>query len=168
MSPSSSRRTEGDLPVRPAGAYGALGGFREEYPGGVLHLFRYLLSINLVAHVVARRGACRARSVRTLVLKSLTSGTSGLTTTMNFAPALTAMSVSSSRRSRRRRVRGRARSPAASTIGSAVDARTAVEIGTSSQPSPPKTIRSHVSRSVAVMYSSGATFRKSSLRTGRS
>ena len=47
-----------------------------------------------------------------------------------------------------------------------MDARTAVEIGTSSQPSAPKTIRSQVSRSVAGMYSSGPTVRKSSLRAG--
>lgn len=38
------------FPFDPRGAYGTLGSFREEYPGGVLHLFRYLLSINLVAH----------------------------------------------------------------------------------------------------------------------
>ena len=31
------------FPFDPRGAYGALGGFREEYPGGVLHLFRYLI-----------------------------------------------------------------------------------------------------------------------------
>ncbi len=31
------------FPFDPRGAYGHLGGFRHEYPGGVLHLFRYLL-----------------------------------------------------------------------------------------------------------------------------
>ncbi len=31
------------FPFDPRGAYGVLGGFRHEYPGGVLHLFRYLL-----------------------------------------------------------------------------------------------------------------------------
>lgn len=31
------------FPLDPRGAYGALGSFREEYPGGVLHLFRYLI-----------------------------------------------------------------------------------------------------------------------------
>jgi len=31
------------FPFDPRGAYGYLGGFRHEYPGGVLHLFRYLL-----------------------------------------------------------------------------------------------------------------------------
>jgi predicted acyl esterase len=31
------------FPFDPRGAYGPLGGFREEYPGGVLHLFRYLV-----------------------------------------------------------------------------------------------------------------------------
>jgi len=38
------------FPFDPRGAYGTLGSFREEYPGGVLHLFRYLLSSSLVAH----------------------------------------------------------------------------------------------------------------------
>ena len=32
------------FPFDPRGAYGRLGGFREEYPGGVVHLFRYLVS----------------------------------------------------------------------------------------------------------------------------
>jgi predicted acyl esterase len=31
------------FPFDPRGAYGELGGFREEYPGGVVHLFRYLV-----------------------------------------------------------------------------------------------------------------------------
>ncbi|MFL6928741.1 MAG: CocE/NonD family hydrolase [Xanthobacteraceae bacterium] len=31
------------FPFDPRGAYGVLGSFREEYPGGVLHLFRYLV-----------------------------------------------------------------------------------------------------------------------------
>jgi hypothetical protein len=31
------------FPFDPRGAYGPLGGFRDEYPGGVLHLFRYLI-----------------------------------------------------------------------------------------------------------------------------
>jgi len=30
------------FPYDPRGAYGVLGGFREDYPGGVLHAFRYL------------------------------------------------------------------------------------------------------------------------------
>jgi putative CocE/NonD family hydrolase len=34
----------------PRGAYGTLGGFREEYPGGVLHLFRYLVGHFGVMH----------------------------------------------------------------------------------------------------------------------
>jgi predicted acyl esterase len=34
----------------PRGAYGRLGGFREEYPGGVLHFFRYLIGHFGVAH----------------------------------------------------------------------------------------------------------------------
>lgn len=39
----------------PRGAYGKLGGFREEYPGGVLHFFRYLIGHFGVGH--QRRGA---------------------------------------------------------------------------------------------------------------
>ena len=39
----------------PRGAYGTLGGFREEYPGGVLHLFRYLIAHFGVGH--QQRGA---------------------------------------------------------------------------------------------------------------
>ena len=31
------------FPFDPRGAYGELGGFREEYPGGVIHLFRYYI-----------------------------------------------------------------------------------------------------------------------------
>jgi hypothetical protein len=31
------------FPFDPRGAYGVMGSFREEYPGGVLHLFRYLI-----------------------------------------------------------------------------------------------------------------------------
>ncbi|MGH7249032.1 MAG: CocE/NonD family hydrolase, partial [Pseudomonadota bacterium] len=31
------------FPFDPRGAYGELGGFRDEYPGGVIHLFRYLV-----------------------------------------------------------------------------------------------------------------------------
>ena len=38
------------FPYDPRGAYGTLGSFREEYPGGVLHMFRYLILQNLVAH----------------------------------------------------------------------------------------------------------------------
>ena len=34
----------------PRGAYGRLGGFRDEYPGGVVHVFRYLLSHFAVSH----------------------------------------------------------------------------------------------------------------------
>ena len=32
------------FPFDPRGAYGPFGGFRDEHPGGVLHLFRYLIS----------------------------------------------------------------------------------------------------------------------------
>ena len=38
------------FPLDPRGAYGTLGGFREEYPGGVLHLFRYLVGHFAVNH----------------------------------------------------------------------------------------------------------------------
>jgi predicted acyl esterase len=38
------------FPLDPRGAYGELGGFREEYPGGVVHLFRYLLGHFSAAH----------------------------------------------------------------------------------------------------------------------
>jgi hypothetical protein len=31
------------FPFDPRGAYGEFGGFRDEYPGGVIHLFRYLV-----------------------------------------------------------------------------------------------------------------------------
>ena len=34
----------------PRGAYGTLGGFRDEYPGGVLHFFRYLVMHFVAAH----------------------------------------------------------------------------------------------------------------------
>lgn len=43
------------FPFDPRGAYGTLGSFREEYPGGVLHLFRYLVSHFSAMH--QRRGA---------------------------------------------------------------------------------------------------------------
>lgn len=38
------------FPYDPRGAYGELGGFRDEYPGGVLHTFRYMLSLFSVTH----------------------------------------------------------------------------------------------------------------------
>ncbi len=38
------------FPFDPRGAYGVLGGFRDEYPGGVLHLFRYLVGHFGAAH----------------------------------------------------------------------------------------------------------------------
>ncbi|HEX3803516.1 MAG TPA: CocE/NonD family hydrolase [Solirubrobacteraceae bacterium] len=43
------------FPYDPRGAYGTLGGFREEYPGGVIHLFRYLVGHFGVFH--QERGA---------------------------------------------------------------------------------------------------------------
>jgi predicted acyl esterase len=38
------------FPFDSRGAYGELGGFRDEYPGGVIHLFRYLISHAGVIH----------------------------------------------------------------------------------------------------------------------
>jgi uncharacterized protein len=38
------------FPLDPRGAYGEAGGFRDEYPGGVIHLFRFLLQIYASAH----------------------------------------------------------------------------------------------------------------------
>ena len=38
------------FPFDPRGAYGEFGGFRDEYPGGVLHLFRFLLQVYSSAH----------------------------------------------------------------------------------------------------------------------
>ena len=80
-----------------------------------------------------RRGRL-PRSVLTVSAKSLTNGTIGLITTTSFAPASTAMSrlvvetmpPSISSRSSTR--------TGAYTIGSAPEARTAVEIGTSPAP----------------------------------
>lgn len=43
------------FPLDPRGAYGPFGGFREEYPGGVLHTFRYLIGHFSAFHQV--RGA---------------------------------------------------------------------------------------------------------------
>src|SRR5215469_7571522 len=40
------------MPLDPRGAYGTLGSFREEYPGGVIHLFRYYLM-----HLAAMHGS---------------------------------------------------------------------------------------------------------------
>ncbi len=40
------------FPFDPRGAFGKLGSFREEYPGGVLHVFRYLISLNVVLHEI--------------------------------------------------------------------------------------------------------------------
>ena len=38
------------FPFDPRGAYGEAGGFRDEYPGGVIHLFRFLLQVYASAH----------------------------------------------------------------------------------------------------------------------
>ncbi len=43
------------FPFDPRGAYGVLGSFREEYPGGVIHLFRYLVGHFAAMH--QHRGA---------------------------------------------------------------------------------------------------------------
>jgi putative CocE/NonD family hydrolase len=40
------------FPYDPRGAYGVLGGFREEYPGGVIHTFRYVGDHVSTAHTV--------------------------------------------------------------------------------------------------------------------
>src|ERR1700751_526141 len=40
------------FPLDPRGAYGTLGSFREEYPGGVIHLFRYY-----IMHMAAIHGS---------------------------------------------------------------------------------------------------------------
>ena len=40
------------FPFDPRGAYGTLGSFREEYPGGVIHLFRYLIMHFAAMHQV--------------------------------------------------------------------------------------------------------------------
>ena len=47
------------FPYDPRGAYGKFGGFREEYPGGVLHAFRYLMDHFSSVHTT------RARAGRT-------------------------------------------------------------------------------------------------------
>lgn len=38
------------FPFDSRGAYGQMGGFRDEYPGGVIHLFRFLIGSNAVMH----------------------------------------------------------------------------------------------------------------------
>ena len=43
------------FPFDPRGAYGTLGSFREEYPGGVIHLFRYLVMHLAALHQVKSR-----------------------------------------------------------------------------------------------------------------
>lgn len=40
------------FPFDPRGAYGPLGGFRDEHPGGMLHLFRYLISHFSAVHQI--------------------------------------------------------------------------------------------------------------------
>ena len=51
-------RMEDCLPCDPGGACGKFGGFREEYPGGALHAFRYLVDQFLLSDT--RRAAHRA------------------------------------------------------------------------------------------------------------
>jgi uncharacterized protein len=41
--PQQPPKLKAIFPYDPRGAYGKFGGFREEYPGGVLHAFRYLM-----------------------------------------------------------------------------------------------------------------------------
>ena len=50
------------FPFDPRGVYGTLGSFREEYPGGVLHFFRYLIMHFVVAH--QQKGAPGALSAQ--------------------------------------------------------------------------------------------------------
>src|SRR6185436_5416251 len=45
------------FPFVPRGAYGDAGGFRDEYPGGVIHLFRFLLQV--MRRRISRRGSRR-------------------------------------------------------------------------------------------------------------
>jgi putative CocE/NonD family hydrolase len=53
------------FPFDPRGAYGTLGGFREEYPGGVVHLFRYLVATSASStRTAARPASCRPRRKR--------------------------------------------------------------------------------------------------------
>src|SRR6266446_585586 len=42
------------FPFDPRGAYGEAGGFRDEYPGGVIHLFRFLLQVYAAAQSRSR------------------------------------------------------------------------------------------------------------------
>ena len=46
------RHLKAIFPYDPRGAYGTLGGFREEYPGGVIHTFRYVGDHVSTAHTV--------------------------------------------------------------------------------------------------------------------
>ena len=50
---ATRRSLKAIFPFDPRGAYGTLGGFREEYPGGVVHLFRYLVGHFGVFHRTA-------------------------------------------------------------------------------------------------------------------
>jgi putative CocE/NonD family hydrolase len=45
------------FPFDPRGAYGYLGGFRDEYPGGVVHVFRYLLGHFSAVHLTKGKPA---------------------------------------------------------------------------------------------------------------
>ena len=51
------------FPLDPRGAYGEAGGFRDEYPGGVIHLFRFLLQVYASAHQQkgSTASACRPK-----------------------------------------------------------------------------------------------------------
>jgi len=51
------------FPFDSRGAYGELGGFRDEYPGGVIHLFRYLVGhFRRCISTAARLEHCRKRA----------------------------------------------------------------------------------------------------------
>ena len=61
--PSAAAAPEGDLSLRSPRRVRRAGGFRDEYPGGVIHLFRFLLQVYASAHQrrPAQAAAARAR-----------------------------------------------------------------------------------------------------------
>ena len=61
------------FPYDPRGAYGKFGGFREEYPGGVLHTFRYLMDhFSSYTRRATRRAHCRRTKKKNGVKQSPT------------------------------------------------------------------------------------------------
>src|SRR3984893_6983081 len=55
------------FPFDPRGAYGVMGSFREEYPGGVLHLFRYLIMHFAAMHGTPRQARAAVAGAREAV-----------------------------------------------------------------------------------------------------